>query len=248
MDKLTIATQVLLKLIETDKTGFDAEGIASYSFEIADAMQAEADKRNKAEAAQKRKEIREMLNADNTFIEREGQHFDDLTPTWDQGPNVLTAEDSEKYKNMIKREFVLYNNPPPKIEKRKSIHEEESDWQPDWSQAPEWANSWGMAEIGQAWWLSGEWHVNNRGGFSSTGFIKAEKAPSFDYQGNWKDSLRKRPEALCEVDWRVAPQDTTGWKIKEGRAYWIDSDGWIIEDAPTFGFTGTHIVERPHGF
>lgn len=45
MDKLTIATQVLLKLIETDKTGFDAEGIAAYSFEIADAMQTEADKR-----------------------------------------------------------------------------------------------------------------------------------------------------------------------------------------------------------
>lgn len=68
------------------------------------------------------------------------------------------------------------------------------EWQPDWSQAPEWANSWGMAEIGQAWWLSGEWHANNRGGFSSTGFIKAEKAPSFNYQGNWKESLRKRPE------------------------------------------------------
>ena len=45
MDKLTIATKVLLKLIETNKTGFDAEGIAAYSFEIADAMQAEADKR-----------------------------------------------------------------------------------------------------------------------------------------------------------------------------------------------------------
>ena len=45
MDKLTIATQVLLKLIETDKTGFDAEGIAGYAWEIADAMQAEAEKR-----------------------------------------------------------------------------------------------------------------------------------------------------------------------------------------------------------
>lgn len=59
---------------------------------------------------------------------------------------------------------------------------------------------------------------------------------------------KTRPEALCEVDWRVAPQDTTGWKIKEGRAYWIDSDGWIIEEAPSFGFTGSHIVERPNGF
>lgn len=49
MDKLTIATQVLLKLIETNKTGFDAEGIAGYAWEIADAMQAEADKRENKE-------------------------------------------------------------------------------------------------------------------------------------------------------------------------------------------------------
>lgn len=59
---------------------------------------------------------------------------------------------------------------------------------------------------------------------------------------------KERPGVLCEVDWRVASQDTTGWKMKEDRAYWIDSDGWIIEDAPSFGFTGTHIVERPNGF
>ena len=44
----------------------------------ADAMQAEADKRNKTEAEQKRKAIREMINADNTFLEKEGQHFDDV--------------------------------------------------------------------------------------------------------------------------------------------------------------------------
>lgn len=180
MDKLTIATQVLLKLIETNKTGFDAGGIAAYSFEIADAMQAEAEKRNKAEAEQKRKEIREMLNDANTFIEREGQHFDDLTPTWDQWPNVLTAEDAEKYKNMIKREFDLYNNPQPKIEKRKSIHAEESDWQPDWSKAPS----------------------------DAAAYIKLS-------------------------DWDVGA--------------WIDGFGIQIENAPSFGFTGTHIVERPHG-
>ena len=51
---------------------------------------AEADKRNKAEAEQKRKEIREMLNAPNTFIEREGQHFDDVEewqPDWSKAPS-----------------------------------------------------------------------------------------------------------------------------------------------------------------
>lgn len=38
------AHEILLKLIETDKTGFDAEGIAGYAYEIAEAMQAEAEK------------------------------------------------------------------------------------------------------------------------------------------------------------------------------------------------------------
>lgn len=111
MDKLTIATQVLLKLIETDKTGFDAEGIAAYSFEIADAMQAEADKREKAEAEQKRKEVREMLNAPNTFIEREGQHFDDVEewqPDWSKAPDDAVAW---VYSNVDKSGFWCNKKP-----------------------------------------------------------------------------------------------------------------------------------------
>ena len=193
MDKLTIATQVLLKLIETNKTGFDAEGIAAYSFEIADAMQAEAKERNKAEAAQKRKEIREMLNAPNTFVEREGQHFDDLTPTWDQGPNVLTTEDAEKYKNMIKREFDLYNNPQPKIEKRKSIHVEESDWQPDWSQAPDGYNWFCVGGCSGVGYFCNIEPVIYKDHYWFTG-KGAKKFVDHGYQGNWQNSLRKRPQ------------------------------------------------------
>lgn len=45
MDIQEQAQEILLKLIETNKTGFDAEGIAAYAWEIVDAMQAEADKR-----------------------------------------------------------------------------------------------------------------------------------------------------------------------------------------------------------
>ena len=62
------------------------------AWQYADAMQAEADKREKEEATQRRKEIREILNAPNTFIEREGQHFDDVEwqPDWSQAPNVAT--------------------------------------------------------------------------------------------------------------------------------------------------------------
>ena len=59
-------------------------------WKYADAMQAEADKRSKAEVEQRRKAVREMLNADNTFLEKEGQHFDDVEewqPDWSQAPS-----------------------------------------------------------------------------------------------------------------------------------------------------------------
>ena len=73
MDKLQLAHDWAMKhgSTMTHKTIIDA-------WAYADAMQAEAEKRNKAEAEQKRKEMREMLNAPNTFVEREGQHFYDV--------------------------------------------------------------------------------------------------------------------------------------------------------------------------
>ena len=82
--KLEMAHEYLLRF--TGTTVADA-------WAYADAMQAEADKRNKAEAEQKRKSIREMINADNTFLEKEGQHFDDVEwqPDWSQAPNDATA-------------------------------------------------------------------------------------------------------------------------------------------------------------
>lgn len=143
MDKLQMAHEMALELVKI-KPDLLAWQIADRCFEYADAMQAEADKRNKAEAAQKRKEIREMLNAPNTFVEREGQHFDDV-------------------------------------------------------------------------------------------------------EG-------------CEVDWRVAPSWAKYWAVRDGgyEALWCVNKPTVTDDcllshggcspAPSFGFTGSHIMERPHGF
>ena len=83
--KLEMAHEWYLKHLEVHESA-SVHGAWQY----ADAMQAEADKREKEEAAQRRKEIREMLNAPNTFVEREGQHFDDVEewqPDWSQAPN-----------------------------------------------------------------------------------------------------------------------------------------------------------------
>ena len=57
------------------------------------------------------------------------------------------------------------------------------------------------------------------------------------------------PEALCEVDWRVAPCWAKEWVMRDGVAKWeygTCANSW--EFAPSFGFTGSHIVERPDGF
>lgn len=67
------------------------------------------------------------------------------------------------------------------------------DWQPDWSQAPEWAKYWTIDKGESLWWsckpcVSGNiWFIHD----SVT--WQCHVAPSFNYQGNWRDSLRKRP-------------------------------------------------------
>ena len=79
MDKMKLAHEWALVFTQQNKDlAVAANTVSKYAFDYADAMQAEADKREKAEAEQKRKKMREMLNAPNTFVEREGQHFDDV--------------------------------------------------------------------------------------------------------------------------------------------------------------------------
>lgn len=91
MNKLEMAHDWYLKHAGGAESHLELE--VSLAWKYADAMQAEADKRDKAEAEQKRKEMRELLNAENTFIEREGQHFDDVEwqPDWSQAPTHDTV-------------------------------------------------------------------------------------------------------------------------------------------------------------
>lgn len=73
-------------------------------------------------------------------------------------------------------------------------------WQPDWSQAPDWANWWVIGPLTkQGIWSETQpvcvkfngvnyWEVTSPGGDEHLSV-----APSFSYQGSWQDSLRKRP-------------------------------------------------------
>lgn len=82
-----------------------------------------------------------------------------------------------------------------------SEKQDSSEWQPDWSQAPEWANWWVIGSLTkQGVWSETKpvcvkfngvnyWEVG-----SPSGEEHLSVAPSFDYQGNWQNSLRKRPQ------------------------------------------------------
>lgn len=110
MDKLTLAHEYALEMA---KQGIPLKSCLELGWKYADAMQAEADKRNKVEAEQKRKEMREMLNAPNTFVEREGRHFDDVNwqPDWSQAPDEAKywAMDKDGSANFFRRNPEITN-------------------------------------------------------------------------------------------------------------------------------------------
>lgn len=67
---------------------FNHQLISLDAFSYADAMLAENEKGEQEARKKKRAEMRELLNANNTFVEKEGQHFDDVEwqPDWGLAP------------------------------------------------------------------------------------------------------------------------------------------------------------------
>lgn len=89
MNKLQMAHEYAMVLIKENRVQGDIDKAISIGWAYAEKMQAEADKQEKEEAKNKRDEMRKLLNADNTFIEKEGQHFDDVNfeIDWSQAPD-----------------------------------------------------------------------------------------------------------------------------------------------------------------
>ena len=121
-------------------------------------------------------------------------------------------EPRETHKNLA--EFSMYpefdasiNYPPDawvmyKGEKRLAVSiNTEKEWQPDWSQAPEWANWW-VAVANQSGKITGGWFydVKPEFGFGDGPSVYSSMngnnilAGSFGYTGDWRNSLRKRPK------------------------------------------------------
>jgi hypothetical protein len=76
-------------------------------------------------------------------------------------------------------------------DKRKPKGLPEVLFEPDWSQAPERAEYWTMNDDGKAQWHFSKPFIPAFGFWASA--EHSVYAPSFNYQGDWKNSLRKRP-------------------------------------------------------
>ena len=186
--KLEMAHEYAIALINSDcEMQFDK--FIRLCWNYADAMQAEADKREKEEAEQKRKAVREMLNADNTFLEKEGQHFDDVA-NQKRTPKVSRFERSDAVKEVLNMAENMGLIKPKAID----------DWQPDWSQAPDsLVKYFAVDENGRGGWFiskptlwSDHWYWSDfKERLDNDNY---DHAPSFGYTGDWRESLRKRPQ------------------------------------------------------
>lgn len=64
-------------------------------------------------------------------------------------------------------------------------------WQPDWSQAPDDARYWAMDKDHTANFFKDEPEITNGNGWDFGGVMQSNN--SHNYQGDWRNSLRKRP-------------------------------------------------------
>ena len=75
---------------------------------------------------------------------------------------------------------------------------ESKEFKIDWSQAPEWANWWAMDENKNTSWIYSELEQPYTSDiflrWFAVGKFDSADAPSFGYTGDWRESLRKRPQ------------------------------------------------------
>lgn len=170
--KLEMAHEYAIALINSDcEMQFDK--FIQLCWNYADAMQAEAEKREKQKDEDDAKSSKVLFE----------KLTDSRSLTKDEHGNCLHSH----------REFGH--------KKRMDCGASLEEWQPDWSQAPDWANWW-VATADHDGKIFGGWFYDVRpelgvGKGSSIYYSSNSKnilTDSFGYTGDWRNSLRKRPK------------------------------------------------------
>ena len=150
------------------------------AWQYADAMQAEADKReNKT-----RPEV--LMAVQQTFINGiEQPRYAASMGDQKRTPKVSRFERSDAVKEVLNRAENMGLIKPKAID----------EWQPDWSQAPDVATYWTMRQDGECLWWKGKPLFDGSCFYDAVGICHTVGyAPSFGYHSDWRNSLRKRPQ------------------------------------------------------
>ena len=139
-----------------------------------------------------------------TKLEMAHDYLRDIVSNWEYGDSFDPVAEAWKYADAMQAE----------ADKRKpsefpnvlrgacgeivAVKVDDKEWQPDWSQAPEWANWWAMDENKNTRWIYSELEQPYTSDiflrWFAVGKFDSADAPSFNYQGDWRESLRKRPK------------------------------------------------------
>lgn len=126
----------------------------------------------------------------NTEVEMAWQYADAMQAEADKRGEEEIDKWSDELSNILKLSKF----------KPLELQPDSKEWQPDWSQAPEWAKWW-VATANQSGKITGGWFYedepefglrDNPSAYISVG-CRVVLTDSFGYQGDWRDSLRKRP-------------------------------------------------------
>ena len=127
-----------------------------------------------------------------TKLEMAHDYLRDIVSNWEYDDSFDPVAEAWKYADAMQAEADKRkpSGLPESLRERHDFTEaiakgvenyEKEEWQPDWSQAPRCdVVAWDINEHGQGRWIA-----------SDNGYYLA---PSFGYTGDWRESLRKRPQ------------------------------------------------------
>ena len=121
-----------------------------------------------------------------TKLEMAHDYLRDIVSNWEYDDSFDPVAEAWQYADAMQAEA----DKREKEEQGEHVFEAIEGLQPNWIQAPDWANWWCINNIGSALFYDEKPEISNNG-FLGNRYCYA---PSFNYQGDWRNSLRKRPK------------------------------------------------------
>lgn len=126
-----------------------------------------------------------------TKLEMAHDYLRDIVSNWEYDDSFNPVDEAWKLADAMQAEADKRNN---KETCDKNIGLDSfvlKEWQPDWSQAPNRAMYWAMDGCGKCNWYEREPEVF--GSQWDWGSVIEQADTGYGYQGDWRESLRKRP-------------------------------------------------------